>query len=56
MAERSPDKGKEPADLRSRIEARIQRLLEDFNQQIRGIQQQVEDAHSSKMDQLLATF
>lgn len=53
MAERSPDKGKEPANLELRMEARMQRMSDNFNEQIQGIQQQVEDthnSHSSNMD------
>lgn len=56
MAKRSPDKGKKPADLETRMKASIQRMSDNFNQQIRSIQQQLENVHSSKMDHLLATF
>lgn len=59
MAERSPDKGKEPFDLESKMEARIQQPSEEFNQQICCIQQRVEHAHyahNNKMNQLLAAF
>lgn len=41
------------------MEARTQQLSDEFNQQILGIQQRVEEAHyanTSKMDHLLAAF
>lgn len=59
MADKPEDKGKELANLELRMEARMQRLTEEFNQQMCSIHQQVEDpyvANNTKLDQLLAAF
>lgn len=60
MAKRAIDKGKEPDDLEARIdakmEARMQRMSDEFNELLRDVRRQVSEGwneQNSKLDFLV---